>query len=82
MAEVNIPRGRIVGLSDKWPTVQLLLTGVAVEKVAFGENSHRFGDRKCPPESRKSLGGHPSAMKFLSGAARGRLGGNGSHLTA
>ena len=39
---------------------------VGVEKVAFGENSRRFGDRKCPAESRKSLVGHPGAMKFLS----------------
>jgi RNA polymerase sigma-70 factor, ECF subfamily len=48
----------------------VLLKDVGVEKVAFGENSRRFGDRKCPAESIKSLVGHPSAMKFMS-ASRG-----------
>ena len=45
---------------------KLAQSPVGVEKVAFGENSRRFGDRKRPAESRKSLVGRPSAMKFVS----------------
>jgi hypothetical protein len=44
----------------------LAISGAGVEKVAFGENSRRFGDRKCPTEPRKSLVRHPGAMKFMS----------------
>jgi hypothetical protein len=44
----------------------MALTDVGVEKVAFGENSRRFGNRKCPPQSTQSLVGHLGAMKFLS----------------
>jgi hypothetical protein len=42
-----------------------LIRPVGVEKVAFGENSRTFGDRKCPPQLRKLLVGHLGAMKFL-----------------
>ena len=54
------------GVTGQWVESRLVITGVGVEKVAFGEDSRRFGDRKCSPESRKSLVGHPSAMKFMS----------------
>ena len=43
---------------------QLLLPGVAVEKVVFFTNGLKSGDRKCLPDPRKSLVGHPGAMNF------------------
>ena len=44
---------------------QLLLTGVAVEKPPLLKKLPLLRDRKCPPKSRTSFIGHPSAMKFL-----------------
>src|ERR1700756_5026345 len=40
-------------------------TGVAVEKPPLLKKLHQPRGRKCPPKSRTSFIGHPSAMKFL-----------------
>ncbi len=37
----------------------------AVEKLEMLEIRRKLGDRKCLPESRKSLVGRPNAMQFL-----------------
>jgi hypothetical protein len=42
------------------------MTGVAVEKSLSEKTAADLGIEKCPPESGKSLVGHPGAMKFLS----------------
>jgi hypothetical protein len=44
---------------------QLLKSGVAVERPPLLKKLSRSKDRKCPPKSRTSFIGHPSAMKFL-----------------
>jgi enamine deaminase RidA (YjgF/YER057c/UK114 family) len=38
---------------------------VAVEKLTLLKKRFQARDRKCPPKSRMSFIGHPSAMKFL-----------------
>jgi hypothetical protein len=43
---------------------QVLVTGVAVEKVAFLKKLSKFGDRKCPGDSRESFIAHPDAILF------------------
>jgi hypothetical protein len=43
---------------------QLLITGVAVEKLHFLQNRRNLGDRKCPGKSRKSFVGLPNAKFF------------------
>jgi hypothetical protein len=43
---------------------KLVLTPVAVEKVAFLEKLSKFGDRKCPGDSRESFIAHPGAILF------------------
>jgi len=40
------------------------VNAVAVEKVAFLEKLSKFGDRKCPGDSRESFIGHPDAILF------------------
>jgi hypothetical protein len=42
-----------------------LLTGVAVEKLHFLQNSNNLGDRKCLGKLRKSFVGHPDTILFL-----------------
>src|SRR5712691_2914801 len=44
---------------------QLAKSGVAVEKLPLLKKLSQPRDRKCPPKSRTSFIGHPSAMKFL-----------------
>jgi hypothetical protein len=44
---------------------QLLLTGVAVEKLHFRQNTENLGDRKCLGKPRTSFLGHPDAILFL-----------------
>jgi hypothetical protein len=44
---------------------QRTLTGVAVEKLHFLQNSRNLGDRKCLERPRKSFVGHPGAILFL-----------------
>src|ERR1035437_1333329 len=44
---------------------QLLITGVAVEKLHFLQNSRNLGDRKCLGKPRKSFVGLPNAILFL-----------------
>jgi hypothetical protein len=39
--------------------------GVAVEKLAFSEESRYWGDRKCPGDSRKSFVELTDATQFL-----------------
>src|ERR1019366_1167045 len=43
---------------------QLLITGMAVEKLHFRQNSEKLGDRKCLGKPRKSFVGHPDAILF------------------
>jgi hypothetical protein len=43
---------------------QLLLTGVAVEKLRFPRNSENLEDRKCLGKSRMSFIGRPDAILF------------------
>jgi hypothetical protein len=49
---------------------KLTLTGVAVEKVHFLQNSEKLGDRKCLGKRRKSFVGHPGAIFFANFAGR------------
>jgi hypothetical protein len=49
----------------KQPQLQLLTSGVAVEKLVFVQNGLTFGDTKCLPGPRRSLVGLPGAMNFL-----------------
>ena len=44
--------------------LQLLFTGVAVEKLQFSQNSRSLGDRKCLPKRRSSFVGLPIAKFF------------------
>jgi hypothetical protein len=44
---------------------QLTLSGVAVEKLHFRQNSENLGDRKCLGKPRTSFLGHPDAILFL-----------------
>jgi hypothetical protein len=44
---------------------EYVLPTVAVEKPPLLKKRSRRRDRKCPPKSRTSFIGHPSAMKFL-----------------
>jgi hypothetical protein len=44
---------------------QLLLIGVAVEKLHFRQNCENLGDRKCLGKPRTSFVGHPDAILFL-----------------
>ncbi len=46
-------------------TGQLLLEGVAVEKLGFCQNSRNLGDSKCPPNRGSSFVGLPIAKFFL-----------------
>jgi hypothetical protein len=54
--------GRVVAV--EYSDSQLLLTGVAVEKLHFPQNSEKLGDRKCPGKLRESFVGLPSAKFF------------------
>jgi hypothetical protein len=42
-----------------------LLSGVAVEKLHFPQNSQNLGDRKCLGKPRTSFVGRPDAILFL-----------------
>jgi hypothetical protein len=48
--------------SPRHVTIQLLLTGVAVEKLDISEIREDLGDRKCLTEQRKSFVEHPDAL--------------------
>jgi len=43
---------------------RLVTTAVGVEKLDFGTNGLKSGDRKCLPGPRESLVGPPGAMNF------------------
>src|ERR1035441_2484468 len=43
---------------------QLLITGMAVEKLHFRQNSEKLGDRKCLGKPRKSFVGLPKCKVF------------------
>jgi hypothetical protein len=43
---------------------QLALSGVGIEKLLFCTIGLKSGDRKCPPDPRKTFVGHPGAMNF------------------
>ncbi|MGA9999207.1 MAG: hypothetical protein WBQ04_03740 [Candidatus Acidiferrales bacterium] len=45
---------------------------MAVEKLAFSEESRNLGDRKCPGDSEKSFIELPDAIQFLQ-IPRGRV---------
>ena len=44
---------------------QLLISGVAVEKLEFLENQREYWDRKRLSDPSKSFVGHPDAIQFL-----------------
>jgi hypothetical protein len=41
-----------------------VISGVAVEKVAFLEKLPKFGDRRCPGDPRESFIAYPDAILF------------------